>query len=1144
MFPAAYPIAKEREIEGEGGNLSLAKLAPASWCGRLTPYRRSCCPMPRQALSRSRRDVLPLHVTLILACFRTALFDCTGSGYYRSLNASAWSECAGWVEAEPGFWAHGGNKLACPAGRYGSSSGLTSNLCDGACDAGFVCPPASTNRRSHVCGDASVFCPTGSATPTVAFAGFYTVGGDETTRHAQRMCPAGSYCVNGVRRLCPAGRFGEVAGATECSGDCALGFYCPVGSKNSSAISCGVASFYCPVASERPIRTSPGYYAVNVGVGPRAGYGAQAECLMGGWCDAGIRYECPPGRFSNTVAAVDMSTCRACFKGYFCRGLGNTQGDAESCGASTVYCPEGSVTPVSIRQGYYAVYMGHRTVKESHAEKPCPKGYYCVNGLAHACPAGRFGATEQLSRPSCSGPCAAGRYCPDKARIEAYGLACGNVSLFCPINSISPRRIRDGWYTTGGVDDRTRTSDTRCEPGSWCLGGRRYLCPSGTFSRTYGLSSPQDCLAAPAGRYSPAPGAVSPVACGAPSLYCPVDGASEPTLVTAGYYTVGGDGPTTRQGQLVAPAGHYATGGLLFACPAGRYGARRGLFDESCSGRCAPGYYCEPGATSPTWRICGAADKICPKAGSVAPFQVEPGYYTTALDSSSSSDDDLAYQSCPPGRFRIETVRNETVAPWSAVETPAPPHACRLCPEARFRALFETTSCRSCEPGVSATADRTACDCVRASGGALLGDDETLFFNISTGICEAVKSNAVDALIAAYAAKLNETVYTKRHQFPCEPGYWCQHGLRRRCPSGSYGDGRRETRPHCAGLCAAGYYCPEASSSPTEHRCGAVHLYCPAGSSEPKLVDAGFFTADEAGQIETRSSQLPCPRGYFCVEGARRPCAPGRFGSYVAPNYTDALCEGPCAAGYLCSFASTRPDAVKCGGPDRVCPEGSSNPLLVPPGFYSIHTGINADERAALDPHRESCDAYVPCEPGYFCIGGLKQKCPELTYGWRYLLSSPECDGPVAPGCYMPLRALPYHDACPFECGGNDRYCPPLSTHPIAVSPGYYTVGINETRRTAQEACPPGMFCIAGEQRACEAGRYQPEPASESCDLRCPPSAFCPPGSAKPVPCPVGTFSVGHASVCTPCPFDSSRAASSSGHLPRCFHDRICCELY
>jgi len=91
----------------------------------------------------------------------------------------------------------------------------------------------------------SVFCPALAAAPLKVLPGYYSVYGTRTTRSAQAPCPQGSFCVDGVVFDCPAGRYGGGAQLTspDCTGPCAKGFYCPVGSTTRNQYPCPVGRY-------------------------------------------------------------------------------------------------------------------------------------------------------------------------------------------------------------------------------------------------------------------------------------------------------------------------------------------------------------------------------------------------------------------------------------------------------------------------------------------------------------------------------------------------------------------------------------------------------------------------------------------------------------------------------------------------------------------------------------------------------------------------------------------------------------------------------------------------------------------------------------------------------------------------------------
>ena len=163
-----------------------------------------------------------------------------------------------------------------------------------ACKAGYFCPEASTSPEQNSCGSPAVYCPLGSGAPTPASKGYFTVGRDNddesdqsaATRVAERICPVGSYCIDGVRHLCPGGRYGSTRGlsSSECSGPAEGGTFTlpgaysryPDGNKTQT---CGSASVFCPPGSSVPLDVGRGNYSIQgTGYDRRAG---QAVCEPG-----------------------------------------------------------------------------------------------------------------------------------------------------------------------------------------------------------------------------------------------------------------------------------------------------------------------------------------------------------------------------------------------------------------------------------------------------------------------------------------------------------------------------------------------------------------------------------------------------------------------------------------------------------------------------------------------------------------------------------------------------------------------------------------------------------------------------------------------------------------------------------------------
>lgn len=98
------------------------------------------------------------------------------------------------------------------------------------------------------------------------------------------------------------------------------------------------------------------------------------------------------------------------------------------------------------------------------------------------------------------------------------------------------------------------------------------------------------------------------------------------------------------------------------------------------------------------------------------------------------------------------------------------------------------------------------------------------------------------------------------------------------------------------------------------------------------------------------------------------PCPAGRYGS--VDGLFNSSCSGPCPEGYYCPQGTDAADSNECGGSNYYCPLGSAKPLQVRAGYYSIG-GNNEFTRSAE----------MICEIGFYCKNGLKESCPQGTFG-------------------------------------------------------------------------------------------------------------------------------------------------------------------
>jgi len=523
--------------------------------------------------------------------------------------------------------------------------------------------------------------------------------------------------------------------------------------------------------------------------------------------------------------------------------------------------------------------------------------------------------------------CPKGFFCSDKETIQP----CGNNNVYCPLGSISPKNVTEGYYSIGDEEDK-RYSQQICEAGFYCVDGVKKICPRGYYCPITGLSSP--------------------IECGASNLYC-LEGATKPTQVSTGYYSVGGTN-TTRHRHEIAPKGYYASDGVVLPCHSGHYGDSEGLSTDECSGVCESGWYCPTASTSPRQVACGQEDRYCP-TGSSSPKSVQVGYYTSTEE-----------YPCRPGTYREEPVASGDVD-ISPISTQRMDGKCTLCPEGTYKHISgdELSLCIDCGTHQAmSTPSRTTCECHQSA------TDKTLFtlqYNVVESTCYRLSETDADEL-PPDVFHLPKTQFTATEEYPCEKGHYCQEGIRYKCPSGRYGDRDLETSAECAGVCLEGHYCGEGTVSPTI--CGAQHLYCPQGTSTPIYVSEGYYT-DEDEPNDMKTSQHICPKGYYCSgeDGLRHPCPSATFGDEL--SLSDESCSGICSSGYYCLEGSTSPTQYPCGNSTVYCPHGSSTPILVEEGYYSAleSDAILAEYYAGPNSTQQIQEL---CEVGFYCKDGVK----------------------------------------------------------------------------------------------------------------------------------------------------------------------------
>ena len=305
-----------------------------------------------------------------------------------------------------------------------------------------------------------VYCPIGSVEPRQVAIGFYTEGPDETTRHSERRCEEGFFCVGGIKRKCP------------------LGFQCP-DSGLSAPIPCGSPKFFCKEGSIRPTQVRDGFVSVG-GTNTTREY--QQIAPVGHYAIGGVLLPCHAGHFGSTEGLSNDSCSGICEAGFYCPETSSSPRQV-ACGGEDRFCPPGSESPTMVQIGFY-------TTKE---EEPCRPGTYRertsndnvqVSPIATArtdgkCVPCKDGTYKHLSGddPTLCIDCGTkARSTSDRKACECYQSSTEKILsplIFDPVQATcyKPSELQrpDDFHKPG--TQLTKAEEMPCEKGYYCVGG-------------------------------------------------------------------------------------------------------------------------------------------------------------------------------------------------------------------------------------------------------------------------------------------------------------------------------------------------------------------------------------------------------------------------------------------------------------------------------------------------------------------------------------------------------------------------------------------------------------------------------------------------------------------------------------------------
>lgn len=271
----------------------------------------------------------------------------------------------------------------------------------------------------------------------------------------------------------------------------------------------------------------------------------QILCEAGYYCVAGTKYLCQGNNGGNYPAPGPE----------FCLD-----------GAKAKYCPEGSTSPLAVDTGYYTgsnypnkwyeatCLNEYPCCATQYTQSLCEPGFYCVGGNKEFCGDDRY-------------------YCPGTGNTETTLVPNGYIATGLSNQRDDIQICSTGYYCRLGIEQACNIG-YNCPPGMSIATGlgkcpAGYVCPF-TNQGAIGPHT-QECVAATNNQPN--------------KYYCP-EGSRVNTLVSEGYYTIGGT-ERTRTGQKLCEAGYACNDGVRETC--GSWSPTAYDNDYFCEGRSSEG---------------------------------------------------------------------------------------------------------------------------------------------------------------------------------------------------------------------------------------------------------------------------------------------------------------------------------------------------------------------------------------------------------------------------------------------------------------------------------------------------------------------------------------------------------------------------
>lgn len=140
----------------------------------------------------------------------------------------------------------------------------------------------------------------------------------------------------------------------------------------------------------------------------------EVQCERGYHCIDGVKAPCAAGRYGSEPGLSTAECSALCEAGFVCSTAAKAPNsdhpqagvEVTECGSASVFCAQGSASPVLVRDGYFSTPVDAAPERRT-GEEVCPAGSACLAGIQQLCEAGKFG--QDIGQSKCTDLCGPGR---------------------------------------------------------------------------------------------------------------------------------------------------------------------------------------------------------------------------------------------------------------------------------------------------------------------------------------------------------------------------------------------------------------------------------------------------------------------------------------------------------------------------------------------------------------------------------------------------------------------------------------------------------------------------------------------------------------------------------------------------------------